>query len=263
MRASPMTFETSIQAVEESWEAVSTDLVFLRRVDSTNRLARQVARELERDEVAIRATLFLAWEQTMGRGRHGRSWESPPGLGIYATLLLPLVDRPWARALPLAAAVSLCESVSGWCAAPCRVKWPNDLLVGDRKIGGILIESGVSGTGTGYASVGFGVNHGHREEELPMEHATSLRREAPTLPGYAPAVAELTRHLTAAVRSVSAPQDVIERFRELSVHEPGETLTCRVGEETVEGRFARFTDDGFLVLQTAAGERTLSAGDLA
>ena len=254
----------AFERIESAWEGIPTDLVLLRRTDSTNRLARRVANELARDDVAIRPTLFLAWEQTAGRGRQGRSWISPPGLGIYATLLIPLSDADRGQALPLLTCVALCEILDSWSRGSCRVEWPNDLVIGGRKIGGILIESSISaGEGAGYAALGFGVNHGHEEEELPLPEATSIARESDEPPAWPDAVAALARNLCRWLDRTSSPEDVVERFRALSAHEAGESLTCRVGGDVVEGRFVRFTDRGFLVLETDDGERTLSAGEIA
>lgn len=257
-----MSFEESSAALRSAWSDLPADLVFLRCVDSTNRLATDVARELARDEVEIRPTLFLAWEQSAGRGRQGRSWESQAGLGVYATLLLPVVDLTQARGLPLAVAAVLCERLDAWCAERCVVKWPNDILVAGRKIAGILVESAVGSDGSGWAAVGFGLNHGHRDEQLPVPGSTSLRLEARSLPSWASTTVEIVRPLVEALGALRSSGEVVERFRALSAHEAGDTLTCRVGDETVEGTFLRFDDDGALVLETTEGERTLHAGDL-
>lgn len=255
-------YRATFERVEEEWNDVPADLVLLRRVDSTNRLAREVANELARDDVEIHPTLFLAWEQSAGRGRHGRSWISPPALGIYGTLLIPMRDAERGQALPLVTSVSLCEVIDRWSRSGCGVEWPNDLMIDGRKVGGILIETSSSGDRPGYAALGFGINHGHSEGELPLPGATSIAVESTGIPPYPEAVAELTRHLALEVGRTNRPSDVIERFRSLSVHRQGDLLECRAGTERIQGRFVRFTDRGFLVLDTDRGRETLSAGEV-
>jgi BirA family transcriptional regulator, biotin operon repressor / biotin---[acetyl-CoA-carboxylase] ligase len=108
--------------------------------------------------------LVAADAQTAGRGRQGRRWASPPGAGIYATV----VFRPDARMIPLmtiAAGVSIAEGIESTTRLPVGVKWPNDVFVhggagarSDRKIAGILAEGGTSADGAAWVVIGFGIN---------------------------------------------------------------------------------------------------------
>jgi BirA family biotin operon repressor/biotin-[acetyl-CoA-carboxylase] ligase len=133
----------------------------LREVDSTNRRARELA-----GAGAPHGTLVTATAQTAGRGRQGRTWSAPPG----RALLLSVVLRDPPPLLPLVAAATVAD-VAGDSAL---VKWPNDVLVGGRKVAGILAEGRPQ---EGWAVLGIGVNAAVRMEDLPAE----LRETAGTL----------------------------------------------------------------------------------
>lgn len=150
------------------------------RTGSTNAdvLAAAVAGEPE-------GLVVVAATQTAGRGRQGRTWESPPGGGLWFTVLVRPGEVPVARFgwLPLLAGVALTEAVKDALAEAAKertangagLKWPNDLLIGEAKCAGILAEA----TGTGGVAVGIGLNTNLDEDELPPTptgaKATSLR----------------------------------------------------------------------------------------
>jgi BirA family biotin operon repressor/biotin-[acetyl-CoA-carboxylase] ligase len=246
------------------------NLVVVRRVSSTNQLARDVVVELEREGTPLFPVLILAYEQGGGRGRQGRSWVSPAGRGVYATRVLAVDDAALLQTLPLLAGVGLCRGLAPHLRhlnVACRLKWPNDLVVdtgeGRRKIGGILIEAlvrpGESAPGAD-AIIGFGINHGHLAGELP-ETATSLR-----LLGGTVSLARLTWDVVAALEEELARSgDVgyaVAAFREYLVHRPGEAISARVGDAVVEGRFAGVDERGRLLLDRDGEELRLSAGEV-
>ncbi len=133
----------------------------LRLTGSTNERARELAWA-----GAPHGTLVTAGEQEAGRGRQGRTWSAPAG----RALLLSLVLREWPPLLPLAAAVAVADLAGDG----AQIKWPNDVLVGGRKVAGILVEGRPQ---EGWAVLGIGVNVAVRVEDLPAE----LRDRAGTL----------------------------------------------------------------------------------
>ena len=135
--------------------------VHLRRTDSTNERARQLAAR-----GAPHGTLVTASEQTAGRGRQGRTWSAPAGRALLCSLLLR--DPP--RLLPMAAGVAVAE-VAG---ARAMIKWPNDILIDGRKVAGILVEGRPQ---EHWAVIGVGLNVALRPEDFPPE----LREQAATL----------------------------------------------------------------------------------
>jgi len=240
-------------------ELLDVGLVACDEVDSTQRLARELLdRPLAEDE-APPACCVLALTQTRGRGRRGREWASAEGLGVWATLLLG-VPPETIGAAPLRTAVALGEALSP--AVPeLRLKWPNDLVAGERKLGGILVEC-VQRDGRAWLLVGFGVDLGHGDDELPTPQATSLRRLG--VPAAERRLADWAPRLVAAVwrELVGPPDDWLPRYRALTAHAVGDTLRCDLDGETIEGRFVGVDADGALRLSCADGERTLTSGDV-
>ena len=141
------------------------------RVDSTNAVALQMG-----SAGMPGGVLVLADAQDRGRGRQNRSWVSPHGVNLYLSLLL----RPFqpVREFPLfslATAVALASAIRTSTGLPAVVKWPNDILLADKKVAGILLEAGKKGGEVPYLVVGIGVNVNWQENEIPRElSATSL-----------------------------------------------------------------------------------------
>jgi BirA family biotin operon repressor/biotin-[acetyl-CoA-carboxylase] ligase len=271
----------------------SGNLVVLARTVSTNRLARGVAADYESEGLELSPVLVLALEQSGGRGRQGRSWSSPRGQGVYATLAQPYAKPELLPALPLLVGVGLCRALAPHLPHGCRLKWPNDLMVprgaesstgagasdaarkghrangtlgatraslGTRasKIGGILIEALVHPGDGCVALIGFGVNHGQRLEQLPPG-ATSLLLETGGHLGSGRGIglAELTWELVAGVERelahVGELPYAVAAYRELIIHRPGDWLVCRVGDREIAGAFAGIDDAGRLRLRLGAG----------
>ncbi|MGH9519833.1 MAG: biotin--[acetyl-CoA-carboxylase] ligase, partial [Terriglobales bacterium] len=147
------------------------EIQHFRQLESTQTTATEAAQR-----GAGEGTLILAEAQTRGRGRHGHDWASPPGAGIYASLVLrpPLAAREmlW---LTLAAGLALADAVEEVAGLVADLRWPNDLLLGGKKFCGALVEASVEGERLAHAILGFGINV--RVRPLPpgvTELATAL-----------------------------------------------------------------------------------------
>jgi len=234
-------------------------LLALDAVDSTNEEARRRARA-----GAAEGTAVVATSQTAGRGRLGRRWESPPG-NLYCSLLLrPECPPDRAANLSFAAALALADALTPLLpdGVDLRFKWPNDVLLDERKVAGILLESGITDGRLDWVVVGAGVNVASFPREA-MYPATSLAAMG--------------------CRGVT-PREVMEayfdhirrwygRWREQGF-EPlrgawlaraaglGRPLDVRVGDERIRGRFADLDAEGALVLEMDAGIRKVTAGDV-
>ncbi|OGP26052.1 MAG: biotin--[acetyl-CoA-carboxylase] ligase [Deltaproteobacteria bacterium RBG_16_66_15] len=153
-----------------------TDVVCLAVTDSTNRVAMEMA-----ENGAPHGTVVVADEQTAGRGRMGRRWESPPGKNLYVSLLLrPPVPTVEAPRLSLVAGVALADAVEEMGVSP-SLKWPNDLYLGERKAAGILAEMASDPDGVRHVVIGVGLNVNMEEADFPpvlRGGATSLRIRA-------------------------------------------------------------------------------------
>ncbi len=119
---------------------------------------------------AAHGTAILAEAQTAGKGRLGRHWVSPPGLNIYCSLILknPKISRHMSW-IPLVTGLALSEATRQSCGIEVLLKWPNDLLYAEKKIGGILCESSSHGPQFSTCVVGFGMNINCRETDFPEE----------------------------------------------------------------------------------------------
>jgi BirA family transcriptional regulator, biotin operon repressor / biotin---[acetyl-CoA-carboxylase] ligase len=203
-----------------------------RVTDSTNERARALAAA-----GAPHGTLVTADAQTAGRGRQGRQWLASPG----AALLMSLVLREPRDALPLAAAVAVCEALPGEAA----IKWPNDIWLQRRKVAGILVEGRPQ---EGWAVLGVGVNV---HEPPPLEHVTSLG-------GAIGVEALLARVLVALDRWLREPLPVV-----LAAWRSRDALLGqRVRWENGSGKGAGIDEDGALLVETGAGRVALQAGEV-
>lgn len=206
--------------------------VHLRVTDSTNERARTLAAA-----GAPHGTLVTADEQTAGRGRQGREWLAAPG----AALLLSLVLRQTADALPLAAAVAVCEALP----VEADIKWPNDIWVERRKVAGILVEARPQ---EGWAVLGIGVNV---RDSPALEHVTSL--------ASAVGVEELLERLLLALDGwLSRPlTEVLAAWRSRDA-----LLGQPVRWQNGSGKGAGIDESGALLVDTDSGRVALQAGEV-
>lgn len=205
-------------------------------------------------------------EQTAGRGRRGRHWHSPPG-NLHASLLLTDPCAPAEAAqLSLVAGLALHDALAA--VAPgirsgLRLKWPNDLLVGDAKLAGILVEGEVPQTGVFTAVIGFGVNCVASPPDVGYP-ATSLAAsgEKVEAPEMLDALADaLGRRLALWARG--AGFDTIRRDWCSSAWRLGQPLRLRVGAEQMSGHFDTIDERGHLVLRLDSGSRrAFGAGEV-
>ncbi|MDD8026046.1 MAG: biotin--[acetyl-CoA-carboxylase] ligase [Acidobacteriota bacterium] len=142
-------------------------IVRLDSCPSTNDEAKRLARG-----GAAAGTAVAAGEQTAGRGTRGRSWHSPPGLGLYLSIVLrpPLPDL---AGLPLLAARAVRDALEAETGVRASVEPPNDLVWEGRKLGGLLCESGFEGGRLLFAVVGLGLNVGQQPDDFPPELAAA------------------------------------------------------------------------------------------
>ena len=238
------------------------EIIVFEKTDSTNERAAQLGRGGARGGVAI-----FAERQTAGRGRFGRRWESESGLGLWFSLLLrpALPLALWPR-LTTATAVALAHAIEATLPLRCAIKWPNDVQIGDRKVAGILIETGVDPAGEPFAVVGLGVNVNHEAENFPDElraRATSLRlaaRREVSRPALAVAVLHaLEAWHTRAVDDF--PTILAEATRRSSLL--GQWIAVRAGDTEIAGTAEVLDADGQLLLRGADGTlQTLRAGEV-
>jgi BirA family biotin operon repressor/biotin-[acetyl-CoA-carboxylase] ligase len=208
--------------------------------------------------------------QSAGKGRQGRTWMAPPGTSIAMSVLLaPAVEVSRWTWLPLLTGLAVGEAVRRVGGLPTGLKWPNDVLVEERKLCGILAERVDTSSGPACV-VGIGINVSLAEADLPVPTATSLRiaRAAaglPGVPGRTPLVLAVLQELAYAVREWEADPgsaSLVERYRRrcVTLNRPVRVL---LGDQRVLTGVASGIDpDGRLMVQTDSGTQILGAGDV-
>lgn len=218
-------------------------------VDSTNDEAKDLIAE-----GADPWTVVVAEKQVAGKGRFGRSWASPRG-GLYLSIVLPweLEQLPL---LSMAASLAVAEALDTW-GLPISVKWPNDVLVGDAKVAGILVEGLVRPEGY-WAVVGIGVNSDVPEERLGGRldnPATTLRHEL----GHAVDNEELLSRVLKAFRTYAErspdPSSIVEAYQE-RCSTLGRNVVIETATGVVRGMAIGVRGLGALVVQAPSGDET-------
>ena len=238
--------------------------IFVSRLDSTQRLARTLLDQCVHEDEGPLPFVVAALEQTAGRGRQGRAWRSPAGSGLYASLVIPVGASDRLQELPLRTAAALALFASAAIHGECRIKWPNDLVVGRLKLGGILVDAVTPPSpAESWAIVGFGLNY-RTPDRAQDPDATSVFEEAVRGRVEAPAFARwVVDGISAVWQAVTSPDaDWVERFAGLSAHRAGDRIRFGVDGAEVEGLFGGFDERGFLKLGTASGVRLVRSGEI-
>lgn len=213
--------------------------------------------------------VVVAEHQTSGRGRLDRAWVTPPRAALTFSVLLapdkvPTRRWPW---LPLLVGIAVSEAVRRVTGVETGLKWPNDVLVGDQKLAGILVERVERDHGDAVAVVGVGINVSTTREELPVPNATSLALQGAVMLDRTVLLREALRALEALYVQWQAElgdpdAGLLESYvrrcttlgREVEVHVPT--------GEIVHGVATAIDADGRLRVSTASGSRALGAGDV-
>ncbi len=202
---------------------------------------------------APHGTVVTAAEQTAGRGRQGRTWTAPPGKALLdSAILRPIGERPLSL-LPLCVAIAVCETAESLrSGVKCGLKWPNDVLLGGRKLAGVLIETRPQDD---WAVVGVGLNLAIEPRDFPTElreTATSLDGDA-SLEGARSSLDERLEYWLEAAR-----KDVLDAWRERDVLR-GRKVVWSEGSGVADG----VDDRGSLLVIVPNGKRlALSAGEV-
>jgi BirA family transcriptional regulator, biotin operon repressor / biotin---[acetyl-CoA-carboxylase] ligase len=232
------------------------------KIDSTNRVAMELGYAGEPE-----GTLVLAEEQTAGHGRAGRTWHSERGTGLYFTLLLrPRLAPAQAPLLTMLAGLSAHAAIQGLTGLTPELKWPNDLLVNGKKVGGILTEMHAEPSVVRFVIVGIGINV--NQEKFPLELAsiaTSLRRESGKMNYRLELLVRLLTQFESDYNRFlrEGPSFVVERFQSVSNFAKGRRVRVETGAESYVGTTAGLSPEGLLLVAKDNGAvLTVIAGDV-
>jgi len=211
----------------------------------------------------------LANHQSAGKGRDGKKWHSPPGAGLLLSISRKGAQSP-NSSLALALGAQIAETLETFVNARVELKWPNDLLAGGRKLGGILVESASRPGAETLVVAGLGVN---------IRVANPQRRQVAEEGGMAPAALEewpakrpLERHALAAA-VIAATAEVLERHPEEGFGPweqswrkrdwlSGRSIEARCGNEAYRGEAAGVDSDGALLLEEPGGARRILSAEI-
>ena len=229
-----------------------TDVRCHAELDSTNAEALRLAAA-----GAAAGTVVVADTQTAGRGRLDRSWWSEPGTALLASWLVrPALDPDRVPMLSLLAGVAAARATTAAGGVTVRLKWPNDLVVDDRKLGGILSET----DGRGAVVVGLGVNV--RQEAFPAEIAATATSIV-AAGGRTPARAWLlAATLSSFGARMDAPEDALDDYRAMCATLGRDVRVALASGDAITGRATDVTPSGSLIVETSGGRAEVAAGDV-
>ena len=229
------------------------DLTILAEASSTNAVA--LSYIVQRQSGSI----ILAETQKEGRGRLSRSWASPPG-GIWMSLVLK-PDIPLSRVyrINMAASVSICRAISRL-GLEAGIKWPNDILIQEKKVSGILTELGAQMDRLDYVVVGVGLNANNDTSAFPSQwRSTSLAAELGRGIDRCALVAAILNEMEKAIDNMES-QEIYEEWRSLSLS-LGKRVRISSAEGDLTGQVVDLDGDGALILQQGREKRRILAGD--
>ncbi len=229
--------------------------------DSTNTDALTAARN-----AAPHGSVYFADEQRAGRGRGGHAWHSPAGEGLYVSIVLRAqipVDR--LPLLPLAAGLAAADAIRGISGLAMDLRWPNDLLIGARKTGGILVEAKTDAGAAAFAVVGIGINVHQRSFDPSLSTpATSLDMVAMRRISRQALLLSLLKSLereTLALLDPDAIAAIPRRVEQASTWVRDRSVEVH-GPQACIGVTAGLDKHGFLLVRTADGLVTVQTGGI-
>jgi BirA family biotin operon repressor/biotin-[acetyl-CoA-carboxylase] ligase len=233
------------------------------KTDSTNRVALELGHAGEPE-----GTVVLAEEQTAGKGRAGRAWQSERAAGIYVTLLLrPRLAPVQAPLLTMMAGLSARTAIEVQTGLAADLKWPNDLILGGKKVGGILTEMHAEPSQVRFVIVGIGLNV--NQEKFPGElgtTASSLRIETGKQVSRLELLVTLLREFENDYNRFlrEGPAGVTEKFETVSSYARGKRVRVTNGSASFAGTTAGLGPEGLLLVKRDDGQVvTVISGDVA
>jgi BirA family transcriptional regulator, biotin operon repressor / biotin---[acetyl-CoA-carboxylase] ligase len=218
-------------------------------------------------EGALEGLCVVAAEQTAGRGRLERRWVSPKGAGLYFSILLrPSFEQSEWPLLTLMAALAVHEALFKSCALVTDIKWPNDLLVENKKMCGILAETVETSVGRAVV-VGIGINltdHAfHNELEKVATSVEAVTGQTPDLEVVLEGLVESLGRYYQMLQRSSGPDDIVREWSMRSSYAFGKRISVANGNQILEGTSRGLERDGALRIETDSGEvKVIRAGDV-
>lgn len=253
-------FEIKSEINDCNWFA--KDIYFYDEIDSTNDECKKLA-----EQGAAHGTLVVAEKQTHGKGRRGRSWESPKGTGIWMTLLLrPDIEPYNSSGLTLVAAMAIGKAIEEVTSLEAKIKWPNDIVVNGKKVTGILTEMSAQPDMINYIVIGIGINV--NTEDFPEDikaTASSLKIESGKIVKRSSIIAAFGKYFEQYYKKYVSEQDMsllIEEYNAELINVNRE-IKVLAKENSYTGIARGINRHGELIVETDDKEiRTVVAGEV-
>lgn len=232
---------------------IGRDVRVFEETTSTNDVAEKLARDGVKEGVVV-----FAETQTKGRGRLGRKWISPRGRGLWFSVLLRPQFRPQQTTqLTVAAATALARAIRAQTGLKPEIKWPNDMLIGGKKVAGVLTELSAELDQVKYVILGIGVDVNIEASEFPDDVrplATSLRIALGRPVNRSELAAAILHELDADYRRIGAGEfEAVANEWEENCATLGRNVSIRIGDRTVHGRAEALDAEGALLVRTQHG----------
>lgn len=242
---------------------IGRDIRVVDQAESTNDLADEMARD-----GLPEGTVIFADTQTHGRGRMGRSWSSVPGKGLWFSVILrPALSPTETTRLTAAAAIALVRAIRVETGLAADIKWPNDILLNNRKTAGILIELHADLDRVQHVILGIGINVHHNTSDFPSalrQIATSLKLAGARQPSRPALAARVLNELDCDYNRILRGQfSLVAEEWTRHCGTLGQTVTLTRGDQTLRGRAEAIDEQGALLLRTEHGRlESVLSGDL-
>lgn len=250
-----------MQVKSDLWK----DIIVHDSVESTNDLAMSLA---TKKEIAP-GTVLVADQQTRGKGRLGRTWESPAGSNIYMSLIIrPQLEPKDTTMLTVLAAVAGVLALQRSCNIPVSIKWPNDLVISNKKLGGILTEVRADPDRVVLAVIGMGINVNMDSRGLPeiiRDIATSVSIETGKNHSRNEIIIQLLKEFEQwySILKIEGKKPLLDAWRNNS-STLGRKVSVMMRDVSYTGIAEDIDDNGMLILKMRSGKRkTISSGDIA
>ncbi len=242
-------------------EWAGQELFCFDEIDSTNTKAKELA-----EQGYPSGTLVVADRQIAGRGRRGRSWDSPAGIGIFMTLLLkPDINPNNASMLTLVTALATAQAISDVTGAEAKIKWPNDIVINGKKVCGILTEMSAQFDYINHIVIGIGINvHNESFPEEIRETASSLLLESGKRIHRADLIARFLERFEAGYAIFLQTEDLeglMEDYNALLVNIQKQVRILDP-KEPFEGKAIGITKRGELIVDTWESRKLVSSGEV-
>ena len=227
---------------------IARNIEYFRTLDSTNT---EIFDMLKQNQ-AKSGDAIIADQQTAGRGRRGNNWISNPGESITCSIIIKDEDDSLVKKLPLISGIAIIKGIKQLTKLDCNLKWPNDILLDSKKIGGILIEKK-----DGHFIIGIGLNVNESELDKSIENSTSIRLELGRTVQREPLLAFIFNHFeTLLGNNLSS---IINEWESLCLH-MDRMVKFHQSNQLMSVTFLGLNENGEANIQTDDGKKTINSG---